>query len=322
MILIISNRFDPTVDMVVKYLATKSIDVYRLNLDQYFANVDLCLRYDTAKVEMSLNESKRITTDTEIQSVWYLDPLRTLPDGFEEYSKVEQESVLTGLYHTLENAYWINDLPKHIQASNKIQQLKIAIQCGLRTPKTIITNVPEVAEEFIHNNMPVVMKVLNKPRFHYETGGKMVFTSLIQHKDIPFLKLIKNQPILIQKYIPKQLDLRVIWVEGKFFASEMHTQVSKESMIDWRRGSLAKMPQKIHDLPEPIKLKCNKFMNELGLRFGAFDFVVDGSGDYYFLEVNPAGAWGWMEEKLDLPISKAIGDCLINHGDENANIRT
>jgi hypothetical protein len=32
-------------------------------------------------------------------------------------------------------------------------------------------------------------------------------------------------------------------------------------------------------------------MSELGLLFGAFDFILTPSGDYVFLEVNPCGEW-------------------------------
>jgi hypothetical protein len=33
-------------------------------------------------------------------------------------------------------------------------------------------------------------------------------------------------------------------------------------------------------------------------------------GDFFFLEVNPNGEWGWLETSLGLPIADAIVDEL------------
>ncbi len=46
-------------------------------------------------------------------------------------------------------------------------------------------------------------------------------------------------------------------------------------------------------------------MAELGLVFGAFDFIETPSGEYVFLEINPTGKWGMLERDLDYPISTA-----------------
>jgi glutathione synthase/RimK-type ligase-like ATP-grasp enzyme len=49
-------------------------------------------------------------------------------------------------------------------------------------------------------------------------------------------------------------------------------------------------------------------IKHLGLRFGAFDFVLDHSMNYWFLEVNPNGQWAFIERETGIPISKAIAD--------------
>ncbi|WP_329091666.1 hypothetical protein [Streptosporangium sp. NBC_01469] len=51
-------------------------------------------------------------------------------------------------------------------------------------------------------------------------------------------------------------------------------------------------------------------MRDLGLRFGALNFVVDHEGRYWFLEVNPCGQWDWNQAATGLPISDAIADEL------------
>ncbi|MGH4017452.1 MAG: MvdC/MvdD family ATP grasp protein [Pseudonocardiaceae bacterium] len=49
-----------------------------------------------------------------------------------------------------------------------------------------------------------------------------------------------------------------------------------------------------------------------GISFGAFDFVITPDGSWVFLECNPSGAYGWLEETLDLPITSALADLLAN----------
>jgi glutathione synthase/RimK-type ligase-like ATP-grasp enzyme len=52
-------------------------------------------------------------------------------------------------------------------------------------------------------------------------------------------------------------------------------------------------------------------MSELGLVFGAVDFICTPAGEYVFLEVNPGGEWGMLERDLRLPISEAIAAALV-----------
>jgi hypothetical protein len=54
-------------------------------------------------------------------------------------------------------------------------------------------------------------------------------------------------------------------------------------------------------------------MSELGLVFGADDLICKHSGEHVFLEVNPGGEWGMLERDLELPISEAIAEALLDH---------
>jgi hypothetical protein len=52
-------------------------------------------------------------------------------------------------------------------------------------------------------------------------------------------------------------------------------------------------------------------MAELGIVYGAIDLRRRGDGEHLFLEVNPAGLWRFVEERIGLPISAAIVDLLL-----------
>jgi len=55
-----------------------------------------------------------------------------------------------------------------------------------------------------------------------------------------------------------------------------------------------------------------RFLDTFGLHFGAFDFAVTPGGEWIMLECNPFGEYGWLEDKLDLPITSALADLLAN----------
>jgi glutathione synthase/RimK-type ligase-like ATP-grasp enzyme len=67
---------------------------------------------------------------------------------------------------------------------------------------------------------------------------------------------------------------------------------------------------KPHNLPDEISKKVINLVHRLGLNFGAIDIILTPDQRYVFLEVNPNGQWGWVEDLTGLPISDAIIDLL------------
>ena len=55
-------------------------------------------------------------------------------------------------------------------------------------------------------------------------------------------------------------------------------------------------------------------MQRLGLEFGALDFVRTPEDRYVFLEVNPNGQWLWLDDSLNLGITAATANWLVECG--------
>ncbi|HMW02377.1 MAG TPA: ATP-dependent carboxylate-amine ligase, partial [Acidobacteriota bacterium] len=125
------------------------------------------------------------------------------------------------------------------------------------------------------------------------------------------LKAVTHAPCLFQEYIPKKVELRITVVGRKIFAAEIHSQQSQRSKDDWRRYDIANTPYLKHRLPEAIKIKCQQLVRELGLVFGCIDMIVTPDNRYVFLEINPNGQWGWIEELTQLPICANLAEMLI-----------
>ncbi len=68
----------------------------------------------------------------------------------------------------------------------------------------------------------------------------------------------------------------------------------------------------IFELPAEIRTKLLSLMNRLSLVFGCVDMILTPRGEYVFLEVNPAGQWGWIEQMTGMPITEALVDLLVS----------
>lgn len=64
-------------------------------------------------------------------------------------------------------------------------------------------------------------------------------------------------------------------------------------------------------MPEGIDERCVQYLGQMGLGFGAFDFIERPDGEVVFLECNPNGQYGWLEEALEIPVSAAIANELV-----------
>ena len=67
-----------------------------------------------------------------------------------------------------------------------------------------------------------------------------------------------------------------------------------------------------HELPERLNQKCLDITNKFNLNFSAIDLIYSKDKKYYFLEMNPNGQWGWIEDKVGFPIRDSIIDYLVN----------
>ena len=66
-----------------------------------------------------------------------------------------------------------------------------------------------------------------------------------------------------------------------------------------------------YDLPSTVRHQLDNLMAALNLEYGASDWIVEDDGRHVLLEVNPHGAWLWLEHEIaDLGITDAIAEAL------------
>ena len=92
--------------------------------------------------------------------------------------------------------------------------------------------------------------------------------------------------------------------------------VSAGSVIDSRRYEDEVLPCLAHRLPDKLEELCRLLVRSYGLRYGALDFVVDKYGQYWFLELNPTGEFGYYLDAAGYNPVECIVDLLVGKGKE------
>lgn len=63
--------------------------------------------------------------------------------------------------------------------------------------------------------------------------------------------------------------------------------------------------------PADVPAAMSRYLDMLGLHYGAFDLVETPDGALTVLECNPNGQWLWLEHETGLPIAAALADLLV-----------
>jgi glutathione synthase/RimK-type ligase-like ATP-grasp enzyme len=230
-----------------------------------------------------------------------------------EFTYAECYEAVAGLWAALDLA-WVNPPPEDESAHHKPYQLAVAGRVGLRTPRTVITNDPEVARRFVAENGPgnTVYKTFLASQQHWRE------TRIVQPDELAVLERVRLAPVIFQRRVPATADIRVTVVGDRMFPVAVTTPPGGYS-VDYRVDMDAACFRPTTLSPE-VEHGLRALMRVLGLVYGAIDLRRTPSGEDVFLEVNPAGEWRFVEDRTGLPITEAVAELLarLDRGREDA----
>lgn len=293
-------------DFVVDKLNKGKIPYYRLN----------CEDIDEQKYLVSISEGFRVALRgiTNFTSVWFRRI--KLPNISEDIDPAKREYLLGEYYALIQNLLpvldvkWLSFPPNVYSAENKLLQLKRATEVGFQVPDTIITNDKTSLRHFFNSSSSgVIIKPLSQNKIVTEDSKQTIFTNRLTIDQVQRLDEFSLTPAILQKWIDKKYELRITVVGEDVFCAAVNPWLDGNKVIDWRKHQQLKFRK--YDLPPEISLKCISLVKSLGLSFGAIDMIKSESDQYYFLEINPNGQWGWLETEAMLPISDAIIKYLV-----------
>ncbi len=306
-----------TIDRVSDALSNKGANPFRLDTDKFPLDIQFSSQFSGQGHSYILHYGSESISSESVRAVWMRrlwkpDLGQSLSPQYQEACIRESKATLSGFWDSLRNVRWIDNLERVDFAQNKQRQLRVASEVGLTIPRTLITNNPESVRKFFQQLQgKMVTKLLTALSYSMEYSSFSFYTSAVKEEDLQMADSLRYCPMVFQEEIPKQLELRVVFVQGKVFVGALDVSAYTASKTDWRKPDVAVGAWQHHDLPSELIEKIQTFMTQFGLLFGAFDFILTPSGEYIFLEVNPAGEWGMLERDLNLPISEAIAEALI-----------
>jgi glutathione synthase/RimK-type ligase-like ATP-grasp enzyme len=319
MILILSVKDDQHVPIVVSQLEARGAEYWWFDPADFPTETELCLSYDRSGIvrRLLLHREREVDLAT-ITAVWNRRPGR--PQAALEVREEEQRRLaaeisgqaLAGVWETLD-CLWVSGKPSTVRAAhNKSMQLSLAASLGFRIPRTLITNSSKSFLEFYSGcNGRVITKVAGQVVMCRDGEPHAAFTHVVQRRDAASYRTLRYAPMIVQEYVPKQVELRVTVVGSQVFVAEIHSQASRVTCHDWRHDQSDPTLYAPHTLPPAMATLCLRLVRALGLCFGAIDLILSAEGEYVFLEINPNGQWGWIQHLAGLPIGDAIAELLI-----------
>lgn len=319
-VLVITGSTEPNATEVLTHIPEKR--VFRLNtdlLDKYLITSTVIGQ----SMEFEVENGEESITSRDIRSIFYRRPPTAqmpageLGDGTRKFAESEFQRFFNALWSTpnTHEPLWVNHpLCLRRVELNKLYQLQVASSQGIATPETMVTTSPKKARAFFEKTQRrMIMKTFGSHVNDTEEELRGVFTNPVSAEDLEmFGDELRYAPVIFQNYVSKKLELRVTIVGNQTFACAIDSQASSKTVHDWRRYDFEKVAHETYQLPGSLQKKLLGCMRVWGLQFGAVDFIVTPEGEHVFLEVNPAGQWGWIQALTGMPIYQAMAKLLMD----------
>ncbi len=311
-VLILADDLDPSADAVVVELDKRDVPAVRINTEWFPVQMQLDAEFQSGRWTGELVTPRHRVALGEVRSVWWRSPNTfRFPKGLtgpeRQHAHTEAKLGLGGVLFSLP-VLWVDRPDLAATAAYKPLQLAVAADAGLLVPATLITNSQQAMRRFAHRHGEVVTKMLGSPAIHEAGGRRVAYTECLTDDHLTDLGGLEHTAHQFQQWVAKEHEARVIAVADSVFAVAIHAH-SAAARVDWRSDYTA-LSYEVVDPPATVIAGIGRVMRSLGLRYGAFDFVVGPDQEWYFLEINPGGQYRWLEEQVHVPVTPALADLL------------
>ncbi|MDJ1131229.1 ATP-grasp ribosomal peptide maturase [Streptomyces iconiensis] len=312
-VLVLTRQLDPVADLVVHELNSRGTSLVRVDPGSLPASSLFTARLDGATGWTGeWRGQHRDLNLEEVTAVYWRRPSPHempigMPPDVERWAQAEAKAGFGGVLSAL-SCTWVNHPHANAAATSGPRALAEAARCGLRVPRTMVTNDPCAARGFVASLLGGVAayKAIGGggPTTHEGTSYAS-WTSKVRAAEIT--DGVAATAHHFSEWIDKAYEVRLTVVTDQMFAAEIHTH-SAAAREDFRRDYDA-CTYKVCEVPETVAHGVRALMGSFELRYAAMDFLVSYDGAWHLCDVNPNGQYGWIDE-LRAPITRAIADVL------------
>jgi glutathione synthase/RimK-type ligase-like ATP-grasp enzyme len=282
--------------------------IFRWVGEEYPRGSTASISFHDKKSGVILKMSDLKLSSDDVDVVWFRR--RMLPEApaivdrrDSEFSTSELRTANSANFNFLESSFWINTHSSAGLCDLKPVQLNLATAAGLNIPSTLVSNDPVEIRDFISSVKVCIYKPLSGGL--WSEGGRLLnsYTAEVDVESLPGDEILQSTPGIFQEKIIKSFEVRVQFFGNFYGAIRIESSSLRNGDLDWRIDQDSISFCAPLQLPQEVFESCRSLMKALGIVSGAFDFIVDTSGRWFFMEVNEAGQFLFVEawcQKLPL----------------------
>ena len=194
--------------------------------------------------------------------------------------------------------YWII-----ASAENKLVQHRTARALGLPTPRTVVcASIADLPSDFPDR---FIVKPLGVGEFMAGDTPHALHAQVLDREDHR-LSLLNRAPFILQERIDATAHLRIVTVGTRTWSARLPADGLP---VDWRASSAAHSGWSQHE-DAAVELAATALASAIGTGYSSQDWIVSGTGEHWFIDLNPAGQWLFLPEAIGGAVTSAIAEWL------------
>ena len=294
-IFVITNSYTATVDVILRQLAEANFSFFRLNVD-FLEDYSICIHNDGFQISDPLGrsiDSKDISNAFIYKGSLILGEYKARDGGDSLWFASTFNNIVNNLIVFLMSQRKLKLFSPYEQIYPKSMQMTIAQKYWI---------VPTWSIDLGHS-LPqgeVMVKQLTSRAYN----GKRMDVKKVEASD-----LASQYPWFTQKPAQGNRDATVLYINGKVHCYQFATE--RGDLTDWRvtQGTEANKWES-WNAGEEFENKVRAYMRDMGLKFGRLDFIIGGD-EPEFLEVNPCGQFGWLDDE-NFTLHKEVLEAILD----------
>lgn len=205
------------------------------------------------------------------------------------------------------NVKWITEPMPLKQAESKLRQWSVATRVGIPFPRTLVTTSSEAVVSSFHDQ--VIVKPVGTGQFIQGGTINTVYAEPMLPTD-PRLRALKSVPFIVQELLGTARHLRVVTVGNRSWVAAL--DVDSTSPADWRQVAVNHFAfAEVHEVDPVVTSGAMRIASELCLGYSSQDWIQTSDGEFFLLDVNPAGQWLFLPRPIGVAVAEAIADLLM-----------
>lgn len=336
MIVILTTEDDHSTHEVIDWLIAYNKPYLRIN-ENDLVDVQL-VSGNNQGFDFALGLAHRVIRFSEIDSFWFRRGwFNIAPFKFDAISELGPTLTHQIGRHLQKERMELQDFLGHLLATkpalghpvkdrvNKMINLWQAQALGIKIPAFTITQHSSQVQAALQVQ-PLITKGIEGVA-NFEANDEM-YGNYTEEVNQNAIKCWGSSffPSLFQEKLDKMYELRIFYLQGKFYPMAIFSQNDPQTSVDFRRYNNER-PNRVvpYVLPVELEHRLEKLMQAIPLNTGSVDMVYTQDNEYVFLEVNPIGQFGMVSHPCNYHLEQAIAQFLtkkLPHNENQPNFTT